>query len=78
MTQSLNSKKYYDKVREKMIAAANVTEVHVRKVPPAQIEIMLRVQYGRKLEPVRMALSKRKHRIKSNFDDMPANLWKEV
>lgn len=78
MGKSTNSHIYYEKLRKMRLAEANVTEVHVRKVPPAQIEIMLRVQYGRKLEPVRMALSKRKHRIKSNFDDMPANLWKEV
>ena len=60
------------------LAQANVTEVKARTLSRAEIESLLKEQYGKKLKPVVMKLSMRKHRIKSNFDIMLERLWKET
>ena len=78
MGKSTNSQIYYEKMRKMRLAEANVTEVKARTLSRTEIEALLKEQYGRKLEPVVMKLSMRKHRIKSNFRDMPARLWKET
>ena len=78
MGKSTNSHIYYEKLRKMRLAEANVTEVKARTLSRAEIESLLKEQYGKKLEPVVMKLSMRKHRIKSNFGDMPARLWKET
>ena len=78
MGKSTNSQIYYEKMRKRRLAEANVTEVKARTLSRAEIESLLKEQYGKKLKPVVMKLSMRKHRIKSNFDDMPERLWKET
>ena len=78
MGKSTNSQIYYEKMRKRRLAEANVTEVKARTLSRAEIESLLKEQYGKKLKPVVMKLSMRKHRIKSKFDDMPERLWKET
>ena len=78
MGKSTNSQIYYEKMRKRRLAEANVTEVKARTLSRAEIESLLKEQHGKKLEPVVMKLSMRKHRIKSNFDGKQGSLWKET
>ena len=70
MGKSTNSHIYYEKMRKRRLAEANVTEVKARTLSRAEIESLLKERYGKKLKPVVMKLSMRKHRIKSNFGDI--------